>query len=255
MSASPSLDTLLRGVEDATRRATRTLERLGRGARRALIADSSPPATPTPRFEVWSRDKVRLYRYRTPEGVTRRDAPPVLFVMSLVTTSLVFDLQADNSVVRRFLDDGWDVFLLDWGVPDAVDATNTLETYCDEYLPRAVAATDVIGQGGDPAGHGGRGAAAMPGQGGGEHRVLGAERAQHRSPRPPGHAEAVDQHHPWSVGTPALVGPGLVARDHSVLSPPSTTSVVPVTYDEAREARNSSAVSSSCCSPNRPRML
>ena len=30
--------------------------------------------------------------------------------------------------------------MLDWGVPDERDADNTLETYVDEYLPRAVAA-------------------------------------------------------------------------------------------------------------------
>ncbi len=135
------LDAVLQGVESGFRRATRTVERLGHGAKRAVVADTQPPTTPTPRLKVWTRDKVCLYRYRTPDGVNRRDAPPVLFVMSLVTTSLVFDLQEGNSVVRRFLDDGWDVFLLDWGVPDAVDSTNTLETYCDEYLPRAVQAT------------------------------------------------------------------------------------------------------------------
>jgi polyhydroxyalkanoate synthase len=33
---------------------------------------------------------------------------------------------------------GHDVFLLDWGIPDEVDAGNSLETYCLEYLPRAV---------------------------------------------------------------------------------------------------------------------
>lgn len=141
MTGAPSLGGLLRGLEDAAGRAVDTLERFGRGARHAAGADYAPPPSPTPRLQVWARDKVRLYRYRTPDGVTRRDAPPVLFVMSLVTTPLVFDLQEDNSIVRRFLDDGFDVFLLDWGVPDAVDSANTLETYCDEHLPRAVAAT------------------------------------------------------------------------------------------------------------------
>lgn len=131
---------VLRGLQAATYRAGRTAERLERGARRA-VRDTAPPPMPTPRLLVWSRDKVRLYRYRAPEGVTRRDAPPVLFVMSLVTTPLVFDMQEDNSLVRRFLDDGYDVFLLDWGVPDAVESANTLETYCDEYIPRAVEAT------------------------------------------------------------------------------------------------------------------
>ena len=130
----------LRGLQAASHRARRTAERLGRGARRAAF-DTAPPEVPTPRLQVWQRDKVRLYRYRPPDGVTRRAAPPVLFVMSLVTTPLVFDLQEDNSLIRRFLDDGYDVFLLDWGVPDAVESANTLETYCDEYIPRAVEAT------------------------------------------------------------------------------------------------------------------
>ena len=131
---------VLRASQATSHRVLRTAERLSRGARRAAF-DLAPPESPTPRLHVWSRDKARLYRYETPDGVTRRDAPPLLFVMSLVTTPLVFDLQENNSVVRRFLDDGYDVFLLDWGVPDAVDSANTLQTYCDEYLPRAVQAT------------------------------------------------------------------------------------------------------------------
>ena len=35
---------------------------------------------------------------------------------------------------------GLDVFMLDWGVPDELDADNGLETYVDGYLPRALAA-------------------------------------------------------------------------------------------------------------------
>ena len=30
--------------------------------------------------------------------------------------------------------------MLDWGVPDELDADNSLETYVDDYLPRALAA-------------------------------------------------------------------------------------------------------------------
>jgi polyhydroxyalkanoate synthase len=42
--------------------------------------------------------------------------------------------------VEFFVDQGFDVFMVDWGVPDALDANNTLETYVDEYLPRAIGA-------------------------------------------------------------------------------------------------------------------
>jgi polyhydroxyalkanoate synthase len=53
----------------------------------------------------------------------------------------VLDLQPNNSMIRYLLGEGFDVFLLDWGVADAVEAQNTLEDYVDDYIPEAVAAT------------------------------------------------------------------------------------------------------------------
>ena len=64
--------------------------------------------------------------------------PPLVFVHSLVSRSYILDLRPGSSMVEYFLGQGFDVFMLDWGVPDERDAENTLETYVDEYLPRAV---------------------------------------------------------------------------------------------------------------------
>ena len=128
---------VLRATQVTSHRVLRTAERLSRGARRAAF-DLAPPESPTPRLQVWSRDKARLFRYLTPQAVTRRDAPPLLLVMSLVTTSLVFDLQEHNSLVRRFLDEGYDVYLLDWGVPDEADADLGLEHYVCDEIPSAL---------------------------------------------------------------------------------------------------------------------
>ena len=101
----------------------------------------------TPRDVVWTRDKVVLFRYR-PLAPGPRRRPPVLLVMSLVTRPYVFDLRPGNSLVARLVEDGHDVYLLDWGVPDAVEAGNTIETYCDEYLPHAARAVlDTSGPG------------------------------------------------------------------------------------------------------------
>jgi polyhydroxyalkanoate synthase len=63
-----------------------------------------------------------------------------VFVHSLVSRSYILDLRPRSSAVEFFLGRGFDVFMLDWGVPDERDAENTLETYVDEYLPRALAA-------------------------------------------------------------------------------------------------------------------
>jgi polyhydroxyalkanoate synthase len=89
----------------------------------------------TPREEVWAHDKMRLYRYRSD---VRTHEPPVLLVMSLVSKAYIFDLRPGSSFVEVLLGKGLDVFLLDWGTPDEHDAENTFETYCDDYLTRAV---------------------------------------------------------------------------------------------------------------------
>lgn len=89
----------------------------------------------TPRDEVWSSGKATLYRYRNDEVTV---GPPVLLVMSLVSRSFILDLQPGNSFVEHLLGRGFDVYLLDWGVPETEDADNTFETYVDEILPDAV---------------------------------------------------------------------------------------------------------------------
>jgi polyhydroxyalkanoate synthase len=65
----------------------------------------------------------------------------VLIVTSLISRSYIFDLAPGNSVVERLLAEGLDVYLLDWGIADELDAGNTLETYCDQMLPAAIRAT------------------------------------------------------------------------------------------------------------------
>ena len=47
-------------------------------------------------------------------------------------------------MVRFLLGEGFDIFLLDWVPPDPADAENTLETYVEDYIPRAIAA--VLGE-------------------------------------------------------------------------------------------------------------
>jgi polyhydroxyalkanoate synthase len=84
---------------------------------------------------VWQSGKVELWRYRSD---TRTIRPPLFFVHSLVSRSYVFDLNPGNSFVEFMLARGFDVFLVNWGVPDELDADNDLSTYCDDLLPELV---------------------------------------------------------------------------------------------------------------------
>jgi polyhydroxyalkanoate synthase len=120
---------LRREAERAGSRAVNSVRHLSGVARPALAQ--------TPHDTIWRWDKTELWRYRSAH---QRPGPAVMIVSSLVSRSYVFDLAPGNSVVERLMSEGLDVFLLDWGVPDEMDAGNTLETYCDRLLPAAIRA-------------------------------------------------------------------------------------------------------------------
>jgi polyhydroxyalkanoate synthase len=102
--------------------------RIASGAARARVGT-------TPKDVVWRRDRAELWRYR---GGPIRYGPPLLFVHSLVSRSYIMDLRPGSSTIEYLLAQGFDVYMLDWGVPDERDADNTFETYVEEYLPRAI---------------------------------------------------------------------------------------------------------------------
>ena len=125
-------------ADELVARMRRDVERSALRARNGLryLAGVGRPTTgATPRDEVWAAEKVRLYRYR---GDEPRWDTPVLLVHSLVSKSYVFDLAPGNSFIEALVQRGHDVFLLDWGTPDELEAGNTLETYTDGYIPDAV---------------------------------------------------------------------------------------------------------------------
>jgi polyhydroxyalkanoate synthase len=83
----------------------------------------------TPRDVVWTHRKTTLYRYRS---TNRRHAVPVMLVFALINRPQIFDLRPGHSFVEFLLDEGFDVYLLDWGVPGPEDSDTGLDYYvCD----------------------------------------------------------------------------------------------------------------------------
>ncbi|GAB96676.1 polyhydroxyalkanoate synthase [Kineosphaera limosa] len=84
----------------------------------------------TPKDVVWTHRKTTLYRYRSSQ---RRHPVPVLLVFALINRPMIYDLRPGNSFVEFLLEEGYDVFLLDWGAPDDEDTDMGLANYvCDE---------------------------------------------------------------------------------------------------------------------------
>jgi polyhydroxyalkanoate synthase subunit PhaC len=125
---------------DLIARVNRDVERSllrARNGLRYVAGTHRPKVGATPKEVVWRRGKAQLWRYRGP-GV--RFSPPVVIVHSLVSRSYILDLRPGSSTVEYLVNSGLDVFMLDWGVPDELDADNGLEAYVDGYLPGALAA-------------------------------------------------------------------------------------------------------------------
>lgn len=108
-----------------------------------LLQEIGAEAGATPREVVWSRDKARLYRYRRPEegngtGVGRRRPVPVLLVYGFVLKPYVLDLVPGNSLVEYLVGEGFDVYMLDFGISGAEDARLSLEDFVLDYMHGAV---------------------------------------------------------------------------------------------------------------------
>jgi polyhydroxyalkanoate synthase len=95
-----------------------------------------PEYANTPRELVYSEDKLKVWHF-TGHGKTTSKTP-LLIVYALVNTVWMTDLQADRSMVRNLLEQGEDVYLIDWGYPDGADRWLTLDDYLNGYLDRCV---------------------------------------------------------------------------------------------------------------------
>ena len=90
----------------------------------------------TPHDIVYTEDRVRLKHYR-PEGAPRLKTP-LLLMHALFNRETVLDLQPDRSLVRHFLREGAEVYLIDWGNPGPVDRYLTLDDHINGYLNNIV---------------------------------------------------------------------------------------------------------------------
>jgi polyhydroxyalkanoate synthase len=95
-----------------------------------------PEYANTPRELVYSEDKLKVWHFTGHGKATTKT--PLLIVYALVNTVWMTDLQADRSMVRNLLEQGEDVYLIDWGYPDGADRWLTLDDYINGYLDRCV---------------------------------------------------------------------------------------------------------------------
>ncbi|HYL04164.1 MAG TPA: class III poly(R)-hydroxyalkanoic acid synthase subunit PhaC [Steroidobacteraceae bacterium] len=111
---------------DLGARVAETLARL-REARGVTVGGSA-------RRAVWRHGKTTLYRYLPLEQAERGAERPLLICFALVNRPYILDLEPEFSLVRRLLEAGLTVYLIDWGDADDGDRLRDLNDYIESEL-------------------------------------------------------------------------------------------------------------------------
>jgi polyhydroxyalkanoate synthase len=90
----------------------------------------------TPKEVIWTKNKARLYHYKPVRE--KRFPVPLLCVYALINRCYILDLMTGNSLIEYLEDQGFEVYLLDWGTPGEEDKNIAFEQYVFDYIARAV---------------------------------------------------------------------------------------------------------------------
>jgi polyhydroxyalkanoate synthase len=90
----------------------------------------------TPSEVIYTEDKMKLIHY-IPTTLVQHKVP-VLMVYALVNRYYILDLQPDKSVIKKLLNDGLDVYVIDWGYPKGSDRYLTLDDYVNGYMGNCI---------------------------------------------------------------------------------------------------------------------
>ncbi len=114
----------------------RTIQRSVRGIE-VLLNRDQPEVAKTPKDVIYARGTMRLYHYHPMSDEVYRI--PVVLVMSLISKAYILDLTPGLSFVEHLLRNGYDVFMIDWGVPRPEDTKLKLEDYAQDFIPACLA--------------------------------------------------------------------------------------------------------------------
>ncbi|MFB6105651.1 MAG: class III poly(R)-hydroxyalkanoic acid synthase subunit PhaC [Halobacteriaceae archaeon] len=122
----------------------RVLERAESAVERASVADDRAETIAgidvgtTPSEVVYEENKLELLHYEPSVPEAERQQVPILVVYALINRPYILDLQPDRSVVRRLLEAGFDVYLIDWNEPSKLDGSLSLDDYVNRYVENCV---------------------------------------------------------------------------------------------------------------------
>lgn len=90
----------------------------------------------TPHDTIYNIDKVRLLHYKSDRKITHKT--PILIAYALINRYHILDIHPTKSWVRNLMEQGYDVYMIDWGTPTDIDKYLNFDDYVNIYLDSCV---------------------------------------------------------------------------------------------------------------------
>ncbi len=127
-----SVDLILSKLAEEAEKAGESVQK----ASDVLLESLETEIAVTPYDVVYEEDRVKLKHYKpTVEIKLKR---PLLVVYALINRETMLDLQPGRSVVQNFLQEGIDVYMIDWGYPARKDRYLTIDDHVNGYMDNIV---------------------------------------------------------------------------------------------------------------------
>lgn len=100
------------------------------------IQSGTTPVGLTPKEVIYERGTLQLYHYiPTTDEVYRI---PLIIVMATTNKGFLFDILPGQSMVEYLMNNGFDVYMIDWAPPTMRERGLRLEDYTQDFLPTCI---------------------------------------------------------------------------------------------------------------------
>jgi polyhydroxyalkanoate synthase len=124
------LERMAEDAEKAQRRVSKASD--------VLLGELNCELGSTPYEIVYEEDRIRVKHYFRNENAENKLKTPLLVVYALINRETMLDLQPDRSVVKTFLQEGIDLYMVDWGYPKPKDRFLTIDDHVNGYMNNVV---------------------------------------------------------------------------------------------------------------------
>jgi len=105
-------------------------------ASEVLLGSLDTQIATTPYDVVYEEDRIKVKHYKPKKGVKLKT--PLLLVYALINRETMLDLQPGRSAIQNFLDEGVEIYMIDWGYPTRKDRYVTIDDHVNGYINNVI---------------------------------------------------------------------------------------------------------------------